>query len=140
MESQAMQHHNSLQKAIDIAMWMNFKYRTQKRSYAVMQDKKSKQYYVVQQQGKKKTLNPLPTDYSGMSYQQIQDIRSELDPLHHWEEIMGMVSSVHGELLRFILSHNIPLERIIRYELAARGHDENHNWVGYDNAKDIWLK
>lgn len=141
MENEAMQHHGSLQRAIDIAVWMNFKYRVNKRHYMVVKDKKSQQYYVVQQHGRKKSpAYPLPEDYSQMDYGDIQKIRSDVDPLHHWEEIMGMFSTVHGELLRFIIATKIPLEKIIRHELASRGHDQDHKYVGFDKAGEIWLK
>lgn len=51
-----------------------------------------------------------------------------------------MFSIADGEVLRFILALNIPLEKFIRYELAARGYDEDHKWVGFPQAKKIWLK
>jgi len=41
---------------------------------------------------------------------------------------------------RFILHYGIPLERFIRYELACRGHNKEHQWCGYEKAKEIWLK
>jgi len=76
-------------------------------------------------------------------YYHLLDIRfitMDEDPLMHWEEIKGLFSSMHGEVLRFILAYQVPLEKLIRFELAARGHDENHNWCGFDKAEEIWLK
>ena len=75
-----------------------------------------------------------------MSYKQIQHIRMDDDPLPHWEEIMGMFSTAHGENLRFILSAKVPLKRLLRYELTCRGYDSEFNWVGFEKAKEIWLK
>jgi hypothetical protein len=141
MESEIMKSHPSLQRAIDIAMWMNFKYRMEKRSYGVIQDKKAKWYEVVQTKGRRKsTLITLPSDYSAMTYEQIVAIRTIVNPLSHWEEMAGLFSTTHGEILRFILANKIPLEKLIRYELAIRGYDKNHLWVGYDKAAKIWLK
>lgn len=141
MESEMLKEHKSLQRAIDIALWMNFKYRKDKRSYVVIQDKKSKMYQVVPQLGRKKSFCiEKPENYLEMDYQQIQIIRSELVPLNHWEEIIGLFSSAHGEILRFIIMYQVPIEKLIRYELACREHDKNHDWVGFDKASKIWLE
>ena len=141
MENEALKSHPSLQRAIDIAMWMNFKYRMDKRSYGVIQDKKAKWYNIVETKGRRKsTLITLPGDYSDMTYEQIEAIRTTINPLSHWEEAAGLFSSTHGEVLRFILANKIPMEKLLRYELAARGYDQNHLWVGFEKANKIWLK
>lgn len=141
MESELNKSHPSLQRAIDIAIWMNFKYRMEKRSYGVVQDKKANWYNVVETKGKRKSsLVTLPSDYSNMSYEQIEAMRTILNPLHHWEEIASLFSTTHGEVLRFILVNQIPLEKLLRYELAIRGYDQNHLWVGFDKARKIWLR
>ncbi|MDD2987126.1 hypothetical protein [Flavobacterium sp.] len=141
MESEIIKSHPSLQRAIDIALWMNFKYRLDKRRYGVIQDKKAHWYQVVETKGKRKSsLIDLPAGYSEMTYEQIEAIRTIVNPLHHWEEIVGLFSTAHGEILRFILASEIPLEKLIRYELAIRGYDENHLWVGFEKSSSIWLK
>ncbi len=141
MESELTKSHPSLQRAIDIAVWMNFKYRIDERSYGVIQDKKAHWYNVVETQGRRKSsLIELPNDYRGMTYEQIEAIRTIVNPLSHWEEMIGLFSSTHGEILRFILAGGVPLEKLIRYELAIRGYDQNNLWVGFDRARKIWLK
>jgi hypothetical protein len=45
-----------------------------------------------------------------------------------------------GEILRFIISHKVPLDKIIRHELACRGYDQNSRWCGFEEARKIWLK
>ena len=62
------------------------------------------------------------------------------DPLPHWENIIGMISVMDGEVLRYLLHSKLPIEKLIRFELAGRGYDENHRWCGFDKANDIWLK
>ena len=141
MEGQFVKQHTSIDRAIDIALWMNFKYRLEKRVFGVTYYKKTKLYQIIENQGRKNAKSlPIPKDYSQMSYEQIQMIRADSDPFNHWEEIMGLFSVTHGELLRFILMYNIPLDKIIRYEIAARGHDQNNQWVGFDKAQEIWFK
>jgi hypothetical protein len=141
MESEINKSHPSLQRAIDIALWMNFKYRIDERSYGVIQDKKAHWYNVVETKGRRKSsLIPIPNDYCEMTYEQIEAIRTIVNPLHHWEEMIGLFSSTHGEILRFILAGKIPLEKLIRYELATRGYDQNNQRVGFDKATKIWLK
>lgn len=141
MESELEKEQVSLQRAIDIALWMNFKYREAKRSYAVLQDKKTKRYQVVLSMSeRKKSCVEFPKNYLLMDYKHLEEIRSEYSPLSHWEEIIGLFSSAHGEILRFLLYYQVPLEKIIRLELASRGHDENHHWVGFEKARAIWLE
>lgn len=141
MESEILKEHASLQRAIDIALWMNFKYRLDKRSFVIIQNKKTKHYQVISQKGTRKSLwIDHPENYFNMSYQHIASIGGQTSPLSHWEEIMGLFSSTHGELLRFIIAYKVPLEKIIRFELAARGHDKNHLWVGFEKAREIWLE
>ena len=77
-------------------------------------------------------------DYSEFSYKKLDTIRQEEEPFPHWERIIGMISVVDGEILRFILETKIPLDRIIRHELALRGFDKNHRWCGFNKAREIW--
>ncbi len=81
----------------------------------------------------------LPSDLSAMTYDHIQRIRMAYEPLEHWEAIAGMFSVADGEILRFILAYKVPLERFIRHELAGRGYDKNHNWIGFEQAAKLWL-
>lgn len=85
-------------------------------------------------------LNNLPKDYSEITYRHLDSIRQDEDPLPHWESITGMLAVMDGEILRFILNNRVPLDRLIRHELALRGFDENHRWCGFDKAREIWLK
>lgn len=85
-------------------------------------------------------IHPLFGDYVDMDYDHIDSIAQDDDPLSHWSELRGAFTTMDGELLRFILQMKIPLEKFIRQELAARGHDENHDWVGFEKAREIWLK
>lgn len=141
MESEIVESHKSLQRAIDTALWMNFKYRKEKRSYQVVHDKKTKLYQVVPQKGRRRSsFIEKPENYLQMSYKHIESIRYEVEPLPHWEVIMGLFSSIHGDILRFIIMYQVPIEKLIRYELACRGHDKNSVWIGFDKALEVWLE
>lgn len=85
-------------------------------------------------------LDILPKDLSDMSYTDIRHIRMENDPLPHWENIIGMFSVMDGEILRYILHTRLPLEKLLRSELAGRGYDKDHRWCGFERAEEIWLK
>lgn len=130
-----------LQKVIDEAVWINFRHRMTDYRVGVIQCEEGgciiahpehsifeKQYFEV-----------LPADYQDMTYEHIASMGTDDDPLKHWEEIRGMVSVMDGEILRFILAMNIPLGKFIQYELACRGHDKDHKWVGFEEAKKIWI-
>lgn len=136
-----MDRFTEKQKAIDVALWRNYNHRYDD-NYAVVETAKG-EYIVCQTDDTKyvdATFEVLAKDHSKMDYEHIGQIRSDYDPLSHWEEIAGMFSVVHGEVLRFILFANVPLERFIRYELAGRGYDKEFKWVGFETAETIWLK
>jgi hypothetical protein len=63
-----------------------------------------------------------------MSYDEIRHIRMDKESLPHLEALMSHFSTMDGEILRYILYAKIPLEKLIRFELADRGFDENHRW------------
>jgi hypothetical protein len=130
------------QKAIDHAMWLNFKYRIAGIVFGVIPGRKNDWAVCEEAVAKEIELSffdLLPKDYSTMSYKHLDDIRRDKEPLPHWESIIGMVSVTDGEILRYILKNKIPLDKIIRHELALRGYDENHRWCGFDKAREIWL-
>lgn len=131
------------QDAIYHATWMNFKYRVAKiisgvipgpnNNWAVCEEATAKEMEMS-------FLDILPQDYSNISYDDIQQLRRDDDPAKPWEEINGLFSTTDGEILRYIIKMKIPLEKLIRYELASRGYDENHRFCGFDKAQEIWLK
>ncbi|QMU64916.1 MAG: hypothetical protein GKR88_11850 [Flavobacteriaceae bacterium] len=74
-----------------------------------------------------------------MAYDMIRHMRADKDPLDHLEELTGVFSTINSELLRYVLHTKMPLEKLIRYELAIRGYDKDHRWIGFDRAEEIWL-
>ena len=134
---------NTRQEAIDYALWMNFKYRVAKIVFGVSRHSENEWWVYEEATGEELGVSftdALPTSYSQMSYDHISQIAQSNDPMLHWEAIRGMISSVDGEILRYIIQKEIPLERLIRHELSARGFDENHRWCGFEKAREIWLK
>lgn len=133
----------SKEKAIQHAIWLNFKYRIAKIRFGVIEYPKRK-WSVLEEATSKEMdipfLEILTQDYSNMDYNEIRHIKMDYDPLPHWEELTGIFTVIDGELLRFMLHSKIPLEKLIRYELASRGYDENHKWIGFDKAEEIWLE
>lgn len=132
------------QKAIDALLWKNFEARNEGVFYKLFQ-KQGKGDFVIQKANTPEGMYNLYSttvrqkNYKKISYTDIQKIAQEDDPLYHWEEIRGLFSSFDGELLRYILHAKIPLEKFIRYELASRGFDKAHQWVGFEKAEKIWL-
>lgn len=123
------------QKAKDLAVWKSFVERKQGKAYKVAGDKDSGYYLVLVAQSSNSRIS-----YADMDYNHIKDIRTDTELLPHWEQIAGKISTADGEILRFILKHQVPLEKFIRFELASRGYDKNHLWVGFDEAVRVWLK
>lgn len=134
--------HEDEHKACDQAIWLNFEHRLTHQRFGAIKGSTGK-FYVVSRDhpsfyGEK--FKKLPKSYRKLSYSHIQEIAMDHDPLPFWETIRGMVSTVDGETLRFILRYQIPLEKFICFELAARGYDIDNRWCGFEKAKEIWLK
>jgi hypothetical protein len=134
---------DSKQKAIDHAIWLNFKYRIAKIKFGVLNGPDNNWAVCEEttaQEMEMTFLDILPKDYSKMTYDDIRHIKMQYDPLRYWEDLTGTFSVMDGELLRFLLHTKIPLEKLIRHELASRGYDENQHWIGFDKASEVWLK
>jgi hypothetical protein len=137
-----MVRHQNKSKAIDNALWLNFEHRTSDKGFGVVQSIEH-DYLVVPKDHPStvdETFETLPDDYTSLHYERIAEIYADRNALWFWEEIKGMFQTANGELLRFLLSHQVPLEKLIRYELACRGYDADMQWVGFDKAKKVWLK
>jgi len=131
------------EKAIDYALWLNFKYRIASIKFGIIHGPDDN-WAVLEKATSKEIEMPfldiLPKEYSKLSYQQIQKIAEDKIPHTHWEMIRGMFTSMDGEILRFILHYEVPMKRFIRWELASRGHDKHHRWCGFKKASIIWLE
>ena len=130
------------EKAGQHTIWLNFKYRIAKIRFGIIEHPDNK-WAVCEELTRDEIGIPFvetSQDHSDMNYDEIRHIRMDYDPLPHWEELTGTFSVMNGELLRFILHAKIPLEKLIRHELAGRGYDETHLWCGFDKASKIWLK
>ena len=137
-----MHLYEDKEKAVHHAIWLTFKNRLTGMQYGV--EKSFRDLWGVVKVSDAKSESPYLTDtirdYSQMSYDMIRKLRSDSDPSPPWEELIGAFSVLDGEILRYILYAKIPLEKLIRYELAIRGYDENHTWCGFEKAEKIWLK
>ena len=80
----------------------------------------------------------LPENYQHLSYGDLKGISGDPEMLEHWENILGKFSVMEGELLRFILKYQIPLDKIIRHELGCRGFDHNNQWIGFNESEKLW--
>ena len=129
-------------KAIDNALWLNFENRTTDKVYGVIQSIEHDFLIVPIDHPTviEETFEILPTSYASLSYDRIAEIFADRNPLWFWEELKGAFGTLNGELLRFILAYDIPLEKLIRYSLSARGYDKEMKWVGFNKAKEIWLE
>lgn len=144
MESQRqIDLFDAKQKAIDHAIWLNFINRACVLEFGVIHGPNNNwavsDVITVSNMGMS-FIDILPKNYSQLDYDHIRHIRMDNHPLPHWEKIVGIFSTTDGDILRFILTNDIPLEKFIRDELAGRGYDENHRWCGFENAQKIWLK
>lgn len=142
MNTEPLDYFDNKEKAIHHALWLNFKYRIAGITFGVIIAPNNN--FVVIEEAVAKELGTefldIPSDYEEMNVDEIRHIRMDKNPLAHLSEIIGTFSVMDGELLRYILHSKIPLEKLIRYELALRGYDKNHRWCGFEKAEEIWLK
>jgi hypothetical protein len=133
---------DSQEKAIHHCLWLNFKYRIAGIRFGIIGGPDNT-FAVCEQataeEMKMPFLDILPKDYAEMSYDEMRHIRMDKEPLPHLEALMSHFSTMDGEILRYILYAKIPLEKLIRFELADRGFDKNHRWCGFEKANEIWL-
>ena len=64
---------------------------------------------------------------------EMEEIPDELNP----ELMLNMTAS---ELLIKIAKGEIDIQKLVRKQLAARGIDDQRNWIGFDKAKQYWEK
>jgi hypothetical protein len=130
------------EKAIHQSLWLNFQHRLADFRFGVV-DGPDNDYAVMDEATRDDmgfTFLETPVDYTNLSFDGIRHLRMDRDPLPHLAEITGTFSIMNGELLRFILETKLPLEKLIRYELAIRGYDKNQRWVGFEKSEQIWLE
>lgn len=137
-------HFDDEAKAIDYVTWLNFKHRTKGQNLFFVITGPNEEPTVVSEDIWESFMEdeysyPLPLDYLDISYEQLDVIAKDIEPLEHWEELRGAFSTMDGEVLRYILEKKIPLEKFIRHELANREHDKNHKWCGFEKARAIWF-
>jgi len=144
MKQNAMEFYSDLNNAIDRAVWLQFQHRNQSR-YFVVYDGPEDNFVVsdlqtAQEMELDNYFYPLADSYKNLSYERLQAIAKESYILEHWEKLIGKFSVMEAELLRFILQYEIPVEKLIRHELANRGFDHNGQWIGFEASKEFWQK
>lgn len=142
MKQNMLEFCDNLNDAIDRAVWLQFEHRNEGQEFVVY-DGPTGNYAIsdlqtANQMEMELHFYPLPDSYRNLSYKRLQAISKNLDMLKHWEDLLGKFMVMEGELLRFMLRYQIPLEKIIRHELSTRGFDENNRWVGFDASRKIW--
>jgi len=137
-------YFESKQKAIDQCLWLNFSHRVEGKQFGVVKfvtgDYGVTPILLDNEEQRKLHFVKLPQGYDQWNYSHIQYIQEDQERLDHWESICGTFATLDGEYLRFLLHYYVPLEKLIRYELARRGYDREHRWCGFEKARAIWLE
>ncbi len=144
MKQSYLEFYDNLDKARDRALWLEFEHRNIPKQFVVFDGPEDNFAVADMTTAEEMEVShhyySLPESYEHLSYGDLKAISKDTEMLPHWEELLGKFAVMEGELLRYILQYHIPLEKIIRYELANRGFDENHQWIGFEKAEEIWLK
>lgn len=136
-------HHSSdFIEALNTAIWLNFKHQALGEGLFSIMDGPNDVFSVVSRDVLEDFENPsvIPHDnhYEGMDPEVAHYIRHHPQPMEHWQEIIDMISSMDGDILRFILYTDIPLNTLIKEELAGRGYDNLGIWIGFEQSKALW--
>ena len=122
----SLPRYPSLTKAVDQALWLSFAHRVEGSSYGAIQSNEG-DYLIVPLSHptfKGETFEKLPKGYGFISYEHIQCIRNDQDPLPHWEAITGAFSvtedslffgrNIHYQSQMIILSTILHLEKVVQ--------------------------
>ena len=142
MKQNILEFYDQLDKAIDRAVWLQFEHRNTKRKFVVYDGPEDNFAVSDLQTAVEMEMDShfysLPDSYFNLSHERLDAIAKDTDMLQHWEELLGKFSVMEGELLRFIIRFQIPVEKLICHELSSRGFDQNNQWVGFEASKKIW--
>ena len=145
MKQSILEFYDNLDKARDRALWLEFEHRNVPKQFVVFDGPEDNNNYFVadiqtaQEMEITHQYYSLPENYQHWTYGDLKGIAGDPEMLSHFEELLGKFSVMEGNLLKFILKYQLPLEKIIRHELACRGFDEN-NWVGFQESEKYWMK
>ena len=144
MKQSFLEFYDHLDKARDRALWLEFEHRNIPKHFMVF-DGPEDNYAVADLQAAEEMeithhYYSLPENYQHLSYADLKAISGDPEMLEHWEDLLGKFSVMEGELLRFILQYQVPLEKLVRHELANRGFDGSNQWIGFEEAEKYWTK
>lgn len=144
MKQSYLEFYDNLDKARDRALWLEFEYRNIPKHFMVFDGPENNFAVADLQTAEEMDIHShhysLPETYEHLSYEELKEISRDTQMLEHWEDLLGKFSVMEGELLRFVLQYKVPLEKIIRHELANRGFDQGGQWIGFDEAEKYWTK
>ncbi len=144
MKQSYLEFYDNLDKARDRALWLEFEHRNVPKQFVVI-DGPENNYAVADLQTAEEMdivhhYYSLPENYQHWTYGDLKGIAGDPEMLEHWENILGKFSVMEGELLKFILKYQLPLEKIIRHELGCRGFDADNRWIGFSESEKLWQK
>lgn len=144
MKQSFLEFYDNLDKARDRALWLEFEYRNIPKQFVVF-DGPEDNYAVADLQTAEEMdiarhYYSLPENYQHRTFGDLKGIAGDPEMLEHWENILGKFSVMEGELLKFILKYQVPLDKIIRHELGCRGFDADNRWIGFSESEKIWQK
>lgn len=142
MKQSILEFYSTLDKARDRALWLEFEHRDAQKQFVVF-DGPENNFAVADLQTSEEMEIPhqyysLPENYQHWTYGDLKGIAGDPEMLSHFEELLGKFSVMEGELLKFILKYQVPLEKIIRHELGCRGFDADNRWIGFTESEKIW--
>lgn len=145
MKQSYLEFYDNLDKARDRALWLEFEHRNVPKQFVVF-DGPEDNYAVADLQTAEEELEithsyySLPENYQHWTFGDLKGIAGDPEMLSHFEELLGKFSVMEGELLKFILKYQVPLEKIIRHELGCRGFDSQNRWIGFTESEKEWQK
>ncbi|NMR34931.1 hypothetical protein HIO71_12115 [Chryseobacterium aquaticum] len=142
MKKSILEFYSTLDKARDRALWLEFEHRDIPKHFVVF-DGPENNFAVADLQTTEEMeithhYYSLPENYQHWTYGDLKGIAGDPEMLSHFEELLGKFSVMEGDLLKFILKYQVPLDKIIRYELGCRGFDADNRWIGFTESEKVW--
>ena len=145
MKQSILEFYSNLDKARDRALWLEFEHRNlpNPKQFVVFDGAEDNSYAVADIQTFEEleitnSYYSLPENYQHWTYGDLKGIAGDPEMLEHWENLLGKFSVMEGDLLKFILKYQVPLEKIIRHELGCRGFDADNRWIGFTESEKVW--
>lgn len=139
MENQWWEYQ-TLEEAIDWALWLNFRYHLKNEVFSVVD---GPEYYSVVNQSMLSDLDTdktykLPKNNAVLTWNRLTQMKKQESLPSNWETLWSAFRGIGSEVLHFAVHYQISFRLLLCHELASRGLDHTGKWIGFEKAEEYW--